>query len=71
MYLNSPTSSVSLGSFSDARRKSLNDRCVPEAEVNPGILNGRYRVPFQPIDAPFTNQPLPVRADHIRDRIRH
>jgi hypothetical protein len=39
MYLNSPTSSVSLGSFSDARRKSLNDRFVPEAEVNLGILN--------------------------------
>jgi hypothetical protein len=39
MYLISPTSSVSLGSFSDARRKSLNDRFLPEAEVNLGVLN--------------------------------
>ncbi len=32
--------SVSVGSFSDTRRKSLSVRNVPEAEVNPGVLNG-------------------------------
>ena len=35
---------VSCGSFSDARRKSLSVRLVPEAEVDVDILNGRYRV---------------------------
>ena len=32
-----------LGSFSDARRKSLSVRYVPEAEVNLEILNGSLR----------------------------
>ena len=33
---------VAAGSFSDARRKSLSVRYVPEAEVNQGDLNVSY-----------------------------
>jgi hypothetical protein len=42
MHSISSASSVSVGSFSAAHCKFLSVRFVPEAEVNPGVLNGSY-----------------------------